>query len=327
MNQVKLKKAELIEPSVIKYVDGTTYGYLTLNKEASKYIYSRLGMSPSVSRKIYNLDNDIWRDLIKMRFDSSETDIHDLSNYNYIINGSSIVAMTEMDLSQQMDKFDNFCEDISASYYVNDVGVLQLSTLTDIDDNFKSAVFVDMDILNGYYAMYSGVIYNDRIITIIKPIMETWTFEEFMSIVDIENEVSMSARMSENIKDLYDPGIADNMVMSVREVLEIIKRSKCDVTLDDDGFVSSIDGMSRESSIIITRFINSFKLPYKSLKKLGYLRKSLRYDSVTIDGMLEILSHEYFQSNGVNASMISELLKIYDSMESDRNVLQAEIRK
>ena len=262
-----------------------------------------------------------------MRFESNDTDIHDLSNYNYIVNGSNIVAMTELDLSQQMDKFDKFCEDVSANYFVNDVGTVQVSVTTDIADDFMSAVLVDMDISNGYYTMYSGVIYNERIITIIKPIMETWTFEEFMSIVDIENEVSMSARMAENVRDLYDPSIADNMVMSVREVLDVIKQSRCDVMLDDDGFVSSIDGMSRESSTVITRFINSFKLPYKSLKKLRYLRKSLRYDSVTIDGMLEILSHEYFEHNGVNANMISGLLKIYDSMESDRNVLQAEIRK
>lgn len=135
----------------------------------------------------------------------------------------------------------------------------------------------------------------------------------------------MSIKLSKNLIKEYNPEIAASMVLSLREVLDIIKIAKLDISLDDNGMVYGIVGIDKTDEL--KEFLNSFDMPYKSLRKLTYLRKSLKYKDLTIDGMLNILTSEYMSPyNSVNAYLISYLMRIYYSQDSDRNIAETELK-
>lgn len=322
---VRYKGAELVEPGAVRYVDSDSYEYLTLCKDPIRFIYQRLGVSYSVSNKIHNIDHNIWSEVFTPRLANRER-INSLSDYLYVVSGSGeVICITETNISKNVEDFKKAVEELNADVSYSRSGVVNIKFSTSIREDLESVVYVEMDLVNGRYRVYDGVINGDRIIVVSNPVIDSIKFDEFIVALDIRSEVSMSSKLAENILSAYNKDTAEDMVMSVREVLDIVKMLGCKVDTDEDGFASEIFEVLVSSKETLVKFFRSFDMPYKSLKKLGYLRKSLKYGGMTIDTMLKLLSKEYVNpNNNSSASTIASLLKIYYNRESDREVLESE---
>ena len=74
---VEKEKVELVRPNEIKIFEegekedskGTIY---TIEKSASKYLYKQLGISPSMSKDLYKLYEDMWKDLINRQLSEKD---------------------------------------------------------------------------------------------------------------------------------------------------------------------------------------------------------------------------------------------------------------
>lgn len=324
INQLSgVSDARLIDPKTIKCKIGGNDSYLVLHKEALRTIYWKLGLSSSVSEKIYQISQEIWNDVINLKM--SQCSDFDFGMLRYItIRDFEVIAITENDMSELIDNFYKDYDSIETTEVENNSDVIQVKLSQDIGDGNYALVLLDIDVKNGVYRAYDGIHSSNRILLPGLPAVEESSLESFLTAINLKDELNMSAKLSKSLIKEYDRELAKTMILSLREVLDIVRMAKLKVELSNDGMVSRIEGIDDTDDLIA--FLNSFGMPYKSLKKLTYLKKSLKYDDLTVDGMLSIFAREYDSDmNSISAYLISYLMKIYYSQESDRNTVKSEL--
>lgn len=332
-NVKKFDEVSLIDPVSFKARNkGENEKYISLNKEIQREIYKNLGFSSQTSKKIYDISTDVWRDVVNLRSQNTKDGVPlDIEKYNFVSFGTDenefFVSITHSKgIESSIEKFEKMISDYGCTYFVNREYVLQVVIPIKVDNEDITPVLVlDIDLMNGLYRGYNGVIKSDgNIILSSKPVIQEAEFSKFLS-SGFEYELRMSAKLAESICSKYDRGEASKIHLSVKEVIDILGRSKIDIITDPAGNIESIIGTSYADKF--RNFFNSFNMPFKSLKKLSFLRKSLKQNSLTLSDMVDIVSEEFFSDiNNCNGLVISELLKIYYSMEADSNVISEELK-
>lgn len=332
-NVKKFDEVSLIDPVSFKVRNkGENEKYVSLNKEIQREIYRNLGFSSQVSKRIYDISVDVWKDVVSLRSQNTKDGTPlEIEKYSFVSFGTDedeiFVSITHSKgIESSIKKFEKMISDYECTYFVNRNGVLQVVIPIRIDDEDITPVLaLDIDLINGLYRGYNGVVKQDgNIILSSKPSIQEATFDDFLS-SGFEYELKMSAKLAKSICSNYNRDEASKIHLSVKEVIDVLAKSKIDIITDPAGNIESIIGTSYADKF--RNFFNSFNMPFKSLKKLSLLRKSLKQNSLTLSDMVDIVSEEFFSdTNNCNGLVVSDLLKIYYSMEADSNVISEELK-
>jgi len=332
---VKFRKVTLEEPCIIRCEEENGEENLyELQKDALKQIYEELNYTVQLSKKLFDLSRDIWIDLLEYRSTKGRVEKFDLTDYYYVIhNNETICSISKLDITEKISIFEATINSFPHTEFSNIQGVLQIdltASISEIEDNTLPIpkMFFDLDLVNGTYKVYSGAEKDGRIIINSIPAIDEDNFTNFIS-SNIAYEIKMTERLSKNIFNTYLVDVADSSPLSVREVLNILKKAKIKPILSSDGAeIESFDGIGDlENQDCILDFLQSFGMPYKSLSKLSELKKCLKHDDFTIDDMLKFLTSEYLEViSGVNAEVIAYLLNLHFSRGSDVEVIKTEVK-
>lgn len=319
IKEEKFTKVVMIEPDVLKCTneDGDVNIY-SLGKEAIDFLYGRMDIPFNMCKKLFDTDPSLWENLMQSRLYENHN-VKGLSKYRYMtIHNSLIFAMFEPEYDDITEKFDEFDKAFANSLVtINKGGVIQIISYMPMETG-KAVLLVDIDTIHGTYVAYNGIETDAYLVTMTNPVIDSERFFEFMTSFDPVEEKLMAIKFYPNILRLFaDESIAD-VKISVREVIDYLKKAKCTLTLNKEKNLATTSLVGSEK---LVSFINSFKMPYKSLVKLETLRKSLTYGDFTILEMLEVLTKNYkLSDNLINATMIAEFVSTYLTQTTDRNI-------
>ena len=309
----------LSDPEVLEFMSDTKRTY-KFNKEVEKTIYKGLQFSKTVSKKVYDIDVSIWNQVVDIRSNDSENLV--LSNMNYLkyVPSLSIVSMTDipsdmlykhiMTILQSIDKFDRVDSN------KNEFGVIR-TVLYKSGDN--TVLFVDIDTVDGRYELYTGKVVDGSILLFDNPSFSADNLCNFIIGLDLEREYNIAKQLPFNEINL-------DVKLSARELLDLIKVIKADISTDDETeLAASVSGMSRGNSDLLVNAINYFDMPYKSFKKMKYTRKCLKISNFTIEDVLRVLTQECMQSNiNITGKVISAVCGKAFNNDTDLNDLLSE---
>jgi hypothetical protein len=124
--------------------------------------------------------------------------------------------------------------------------------------------------------------------------------------------------LASKMNSLYKEEVGKGIYLSLREVLEVLKIVGVEVEANDEGAVASISGLNDADKVV--SFLQSFGIPFKSIKKLSNLRKSLKHNNLSLDSLLTSLSNDLidFDRTNVIPSAVAYLMRIYSSREDDK---------
>lgn len=323
----------LEEPSVAKFMDDGTECVSLMNKTANAQICNLLGIKPKLSKDLMATDSDLWKVLIDKRSDNGEK----LKDMDLVLFMQSIIAIegTDEDIDygdfeENLTRFIEYCssfKEAGISSCIDSAGVLKILLKNSYSSQNKSAVVIaSLDLRNGFYAIHSGFINTkNQLVLYSTPMIKTPLIEEFMrdAVSLITNELATQSKM---IETGYLPDYNTSTDMSLSEILRTLKMLGAEVTADDEGACISVSGIDAEDSIRIITHLNAFGMPFKSLKKLHHLRKSLKNSHISVGDILGICNKELMNPDlKISAWTISDMSKIFRG-SGDQEIVNSELR-
>lgn len=322
IKEVTFKSVVLEEPDVLKCTDETgDIQYYTLGKEALTSLYARFGIGFSTSKDLFNTDRELW-DHFKIDSMILKSKVN-LSSFRYITVNSVIFAFFDKDADDITCNYDIFDETYlnkpGVTLTINKGGVIQIVQEIKVPEtNSMAVLFVDLNPVKGTYTAYDGVRIDESYVVMASPIISSKSFYEFMVNFEPLTEMQMVLKFYPNMVRLFQDDELIDTKISLREAIDLIKRSKCEVTLDQHKKLVSFDLVGDTE---LVAFFNSFQMPWKSLVDQELLKNSLTYGNFTTLQMLRLLSQNYKQaSNLIDASMLSSFTKSYMDQRTDRNI-------
>lgn len=278
---VKFEHIDLTEPTLVSIIneDGDEE-YLSLKKEALKYIYGKngLGISLSTSKELFDADTTKWSQIISQQSLREELPIpFSLSEKYAVVMGDSIIALYDKDVSGNIEYFmGKVGEHVT---YLNNNGIIRLTT--------NNGIHVDLNYEKGKYSVAHEIDY-DGIGVITSRVQY---FNSFLDLIsqDIEYEHNLLVSLSESaIHDISFEKM-EEIKLSARELCDIAKICKIKFETDKNGIVADEQTTDDKLVSVIASGFSKFKIPYKSIKKMGYVDKSMRLSDVSVYDVVELL--------------------------------------
>ena len=323
IKEVTFKSVVLEEPDVLKCTDESgDIQYYTLGKEALTSLYARFGIAFSTSKDLFNSNREVWEDfkINNLILKNNQS----LASYRYVtLSDSVIIAFFDKDADDITCNYDIFDETYlhkpGVTLTINKGGVIQIVQEIKVPEtNSMAVLFIDINPVKGLYTAYDGVRIDESYVVMATPIISSKSFYEFMVNFEPLTEMQMVLKFYPNMVRLFQDDELIDTKISLREAIDLIKRSKCEVTLDQHKKLVSFDLVGDTE---LVAFFNSFQMPWKSLVDQELLKNSLTYGNFTTLQMLKLLSQNYKQaSNLIDASMLSGFTKSYMDQRTDRNI-------
>jgi len=334
----KIKDLQLCEPMLFTYStakdDGTPKKeFLSMTTGAAKEFYGNLGIPKQTSKQIFEKSPEIWKVFIAELFQKAyDGDKHfDLTEHYVIRNGNEIVGFTLDDLDSWARELNILINSECNNLIMNAFDGVQAPFFLDsvlVNEEEVTPIFLlDMDFKSGKYRGYNAI--SDkagRICTLTAPSFELDKFEDLLR-CNIENECDVTRKLASQIVVMskYDK-VKEDRVLSVREVIDVLKCMGADVVLDKSERVVDITVVAPTMKTEIIKFFNAFGIPYKSLKSMPTLRKSLKYDHITVGNMLDMCSTEYFNPNNKADGQLLSMLMAKYLIELDKDIVVSEMK-
>lgn len=330
----KFHKVRLSEPSIISVLRDETQieeNTLVLSKESQRILNQKLSLSPSFSSRLFKISKEAWAIVISEKSVNEDGElVCDLNSddISYIMRNNKVISIDESEnIKSNLDKFMKNLDDIDNETIESPTGITKIIFRDNVEGDIVPIAVIEMDFVNGVYRAYNGLETPNYMFVSDRPSVERWKLGEFLESFDASIELNMSSKMRDGMYGELESDLSNNASMSVREVLQILKNLGAVVNTDDYGMVESIDNIPEEFNDRFVEFFNSFDMPFKSLMKLNYLKKSIRTNDYTIVEMLKFLSNQYTNiSINVRCSLIADTLRMLRN-DSDRKILENEIQR
>ncbi len=330
----KFHKVRLSEPSIISVLKNETQideDTLVLSKESQRILNQKLGLSPSFSNRLFKISKEAWNIAISEKSVNEDGElVCDLNSEDikYIMRNNKVISIDESEnIDSNLEKFMSNLDKIENQIIELSTGITKIIFRSSKENDITPIVVLEMDFINGLYRAYNGIESGCYKFVTGKPSVEKWKLGEFLESFDANVELNMSIKMKDGMASELEEDLDNNASMSVREVLQVLRNLGAVVNTDDFGMVESIDNIPESYNDRFIEFFNSFDMPFKSLVKLNYLKKSIRTNDYTIVEMLEFLSNQYTNvSINVRCSSIADTLRMLGS-DSDKKILEDEIQR
>lgn len=314
-----------IEPFIIKDVDNNrTY---QMNNKVMGELCSLLNLNKTLVKKLYEFDQELWGQAVSIAMSNVET--NPLKTCDFICyDGNKLIDIYEdEEAGDEMtifrDTFVSGMKGFDFNTIINSSNkIISLCSSPDYD----SVLLFTINFSGSSYTVHQGKLANNRLNLFSKPLAECYNIIDFLSsILSIHDQLEECDEIVEYMTFNSNP-----VYLSVREILDYTKAIGCkDIfDFDDKGAVCDIQYSNPKTVSIKTEIVKSMNsMPYKSLNKLKYLKKSLRDTSVTAQDMLEFITdnllNTYFSVDGY---IIAQLCNMLDLGDFDNLTKASEIK-
>lgn len=318
-NTIDYESVELIEPGVLKFTDNSNNPqYFSINKDIEREIYKNLGISRSVSNRVFSISDSIWKELITSCCCRDEnTDPFLFKNYKYITFCNNLITMSSVDsdIEKKISRFIAICNSFESKIMYNEDSYL-LKINLGLSENLVA--IIEMDFYKGNYRLNFGSIENNVLFITSSTLFDN-NFGKFIS-SDIDYEINLAMKLSElnDNSKLYER--ASNISLSLREILDILKLSNIKIQTLNDGSVLDDGNIPHK----LVEYFNSTGQIFKSLRSLSFLNKSIKFTNkkVSLISMMEYISNEYFSNDKVLLNGLDTMSKICNNDISDFETLK-----
>ena len=170
----------------------------------------------------------------------------------------------------------------------------------------------------------------DNVIYTIMPSLSANLDEKFLNELieyfDMEKAIDFAKEKSEELYNAYKEFKKHPYEISAREMTSLCKKLGYKLELDDGNTLHPIENMADDNNNAkIQKFYNTFKdvtgeSTYEILQ-MSDLKRTFRYNHITLLDMLTILSKEYLISSGykITAEVLSDIVyKLYYNKNADK---------
>lgn len=322
----------------------------TLLKGAEDFLHKQIDVKVGTSKELYKKEQSIWKQFKDIQLDKCKDkpnlqDVFTLEGENvvYLVNDSkevvdimdfkdNSVLQNFIDLHQKyildittIEKTKKFFTDgknglVKLVCYDKNIDITQ--------EEYVPVVILELNNNKSVYKVYSGIFMYDTF-TFVPSIscdIEVNNLCRFITLFDMEESLKYAKDKSIDIYESYIRFKENPVEISVRELTNMLKKVGYKLELDDVDKLHPIENLNNEeNNIKIQNFYNTFKdITGESaldILQLSELKKTFRYNKITLVELLSILSREYLEYNGskITAEILGDIIfKLYNTKNIDK---------
>lgn len=330
-----------------------------LQKGALEYLHSKIEVKVSTSKELYKKSIEMWKQfrdiqLSKAKDKMVEANVFYLEKPTvlYLITDSKEIVdifdfPTKEDYEDFKLKHQRFNLDITTMTKTRKIlaegkgGLVKFICYEkDIDittEDYTPVVIVECNNKKAKYQSYNGILMCDivgedetsAVYTII-PSLSANLDEKFLSTFieyfDMEKSIDFAKEKAEDLYNAYLDFKKNPIEISAREMTSLCRSLGYKLELDDGNTLHPFENMSDDkNNIRIQRFYNTFidvtgESTYEILQ-MSDLKRTFRFNNMTLLEMLTILSKEYLAYSGskITAEVLSDIVyKLYYNKNVDK---------
>lgn len=316
----------LIEPEVIRFQETPKF----IGGELYRKIYSNLDVSKSVNSKLFKTDPLLWRQFIN-KVQSDNVEKFSIANQKYLIMQENAFSTAQEETKSRLisliDSLENYdCKIIGGSLsHIIHVYCKDCVYETESFRMYPHAI-IKIDTVHGIFKYdMSYEVKTDKANYIIG--LEVNKRKSDLATLlscSMDIEFAFASRMAQRNSEYVELVLNSVRKISVRELLDITKNLGAKFMVGSDGEMTGIQQLYCSSKII--KMLQSFNIPFKSLNKMSYLRKSLKKNSLNSIDLLEIISENLMNPYVIDpGKTVSEFCSSIQSYNLDEDIVKDEL--
>ena len=331
----------------------------TLQKGALEYLHSKIEVKVATSKELYKKSKEMWKQLRDAQLEEAKDKMVE-ANVFYLEKPTLLYLITDsrdiidiIDFGSKEDyedfklKHQNFNLDITTMNKTRKIfteGKGGLAKFICYDKNiditavdYTPIVILEANNSKSKYQAYNGILMCDVVageeestVYTIMPSLSANLDEKQLSVLieyfNMEKAIEFATEKAEDLYNAYLEFKKDPIEISAREMTSLCKSLGYKLELDDGNTLHPLENMSDDkNNIKIQQFYNTFKditgeSTYEILQ-MSDLKRTFRYNKMTLLEMLTILSKEYLTYNGskITADVLSDIVyKLYYNKNVDK---------
>lgn len=328
-----------------------------MERGAGDYLYKKLGIKPATSKEVNKLSETTWKNLLQILLDYCKDDKVPFTlldeNTVYLATAQNDLvdifqARGPEDLEEFSEKLEKYVIDVTTNektskfYTDGKDGTVKLvcyDSKADLpNEEYTPVVILELNTRKSIYKVYTGIlIYNEfTFIPSIEPSIDVDKFNKFIRQFDLNETLEYSKQQSEEVYSTYKQLVDNDLEISARELLQLLRVVGYKLKLKDDNQIDEIENLNdEEANAEIQDFFNTFCLTTnetaQEILSLSNLQKIFRYNKLTFMQLLKILSKEYleFEGSKITAKVLGDIIINIFTKSTDKNqceVIKKEIK-
>ena len=321
-----------------------------LLKGAEEFLCKHIDVKPATSRELYKKSSTTWEEFRNIQLEKAEDKTSDGSKFTldkdtivYLINDSKEIVdivdlKTPEGLAEFLNQHQKYLLDITTitntkKFFADGKnGLVKLicydKNVDIVDEDYTPILILECNNRKSIYKVYSGILIykNFTFVPSISCDMEEVRLSDFIKSLDMEGSLKYATDRAEEIYKAYLAFKEHPVEISLREMTNLCKKIGYKLELEDSNTLHPIENLSNEeSNKKVQEFYNTFwkvtgESTYEVLQ-LSELKKTFRYNKMTLLDVLEILSKEYLTYDGskITVELLGDIVfKLYDTKNVDR---------
>ena len=330
-----------------------------LQKGALEYLHNKIEVKVSTSKDLFKKSEEMWKQLRDVQLAEAKDKMVE-ANVFYLEKPTLLYLITDnrdiIDIIDFANKED--FEDFKLKHQAFNLDITTMNNTRKIltegkgglakficyDKNiditavdYTPIVILETNNSKSKYQAYNGILMCDiidgdeeRTVYTIMPALSANLDEKFLSTFieyfNMEKAIEFATEKAEDLYSAYLEFKKDPIEISAREMTSLCKSLGYKLELDDGDTLHPLENMSDDNNNIkIQQFYNTFKditgeSTYEILQ-MSDLKRTFRYNRMTLLEMLTILSKEYLTYSGskITAEVLSDIVyKLYYNKNVDK---------
>lgn len=330
-----------------------------LQKGALEYIHNKIEVKVATSKELYKKSVEMWKQLRDTQLNEAKDKMVE-ANVFYLEKPTVLYLITDskeiidiIDFANNEDyedfklKHQEFNLDITTMNKTRKIftegkgGLVKFICYDKNDDittnDYTPIVILECNNSKSKYQVYNGILMcdilsedEDSTVYTIMPSLSANLDEKFLSTLieyfNMEKAIDFAKEKAEDLYKAYTEFKKNPIEISAREMTSLCKNLGYKLELDDGDTLHPFENMSDDkNNIRIQKFYNTFKdvtgeSTYEILQ-MSDLKRTFRYNNMTLLEMLTILSKEYLAYSGskITAEVLSDIVyKLFYNKNVDK---------
>ena len=322
----------------------------SLMKGAEEFIHRQIDVKPATSKELFKKSKETWcqfRDEQLAKASDQPVEAQrfylDKPTLLYLVTETKeLVDMIDFKTAEEMEEFkvkhQNYILEITTidctkKFFTDGKnGLIKLvcydKDIDIADEEYTPVVILELNNKKSKYEVYSGIlIYKDfTFVPSISYDLKDSSLASFINYFNMSTYLKYSTDRAQDLYETYKLFQENPVEISVREMTSLCSRVGYKLELDDEAKLHPIEALSdAENNKRIQDFYNTFKnitgeTTYEILQ-LSDLRKTFRYNKLTLLEVLGILSKEYLTYDGskITAEILGDIVyKLMNNKNVDK---------
>ena len=291
-----------------------------LLKGALNYLSKQVDLKTNTSKDVYKKSQNIWNSLKDLQLQEAKDSFQNFSlnneNLVYLISDSNEIVdmedlVTEEDYKDFENKHKQYILELTTinktkKFFTDGKGGLVKFVCYDKDsdvtqDKYTPIVILELNTEKSVYNVYSGILIYSTFTFIPNEmyLVNCDSLIDFIKIFNMDNYLQFAKEDAERLYEIYTS--LTEVEVSARELTSLVKKAGYKLEVDPlSGTLMPIDKFSDEANgMKVTNFYNTFPI-YSAIDilNLNEFTKTFKFNELTLNDLLQILSKEYLQYDG-----------------------------